>query len=131
MQGFSGFILYFLFLHETSACKPKYTVLILPIWEICGIDSKSFYPTSYTDKNGKYGSYSSLLSSLSWNWRACGLCSTCGYLWNPEAEERMLHLGKRTRSKTSLLVGDFLYYTQFLALTNHFSFSSFGGSTSG
>ena len=48
---------------------------------------------------------------------------------NPEAEERMLHLGKRTGSKTSPLVGGFLYYTQFLALTNHFSFSSFGGST--
>ena len=62
MQGFSGFILYFLFLHETSACKPKYTVLILPIWEICGIDAKSFYPTIYTDKNGKYASHSSLLS---------------------------------------------------------------------
>ena len=47
----------------------------------------------------------------------------------PEAEERMLHLGKRTGSKTPLLVGGFLCYTQFLALTNHFSFSSFGGST--
>lgn len=47
--------------------------------------------------------------------------------WIPDTEERMLHLGESTGSKRPLLVGGLLCYVQYLALTNHFSFSSFWG----